>query len=214
MALSGRNQDAVREGGGLEALIKVLREGGPEAQTNAAGALRLLVRSAQNEGAICEDGCIEALLKVLRSGSFQAQVDAALVLWRLSSSPAGAGIAVLGALRHELAERLRQARRLPSRLRGKGEPELTSELEMELGPELELDLERLGLEAETRPALALASRGASGPGRWLGGHQHRWLAGAAALAVSAMSLAAVAAGGLDHATRRRPCEVTEPLLVA
>lgn len=83
---SFQNQDVIREDGGIQALLRVLREGSQQAQTHAADALWCLAQNAKNLDVMCQGGSIQALLRVLTEGCREAQAGTAAVLQHLAEN--------------------------------------------------------------------------------------------------------------------------------
>ena len=83
LATSSQNEDAIREEGGIQALIHVLQGGNNKAQASAASALWHLAESSSNRGVICEAGGIEALIRLLWDGDEDCQERASNVLQTL-----------------------------------------------------------------------------------------------------------------------------------
>merc|ERR1712216_631947 len=79
-------QDAIRWGGGIRNLIKILCEGSKEAQEFAACTILSLAMHEKNRDFICDGGGIPALIKVLQNGSQGAQDAAGFALEVLSKS--------------------------------------------------------------------------------------------------------------------------------
>merc|ERR1719183_1205957 len=89
--MNSQNQEAIREEGGIEALIKVLFEGSQQAQAYAAGALGFLTENRENKHAIRqEEGMmvriIQVLINALREEGQGAQADAGASLLILARS--------------------------------------------------------------------------------------------------------------------------------
>merc|ERR1712196_69020 len=70
--------------GGISALIALLRDGTPEAQEKAAGALSNLACNVENQVRIAAEGGIVALLALLRDGTPEAKEQAAGALCHLA----------------------------------------------------------------------------------------------------------------------------------
>merc|ERR1719387_739337 len=67
------NQKVIREEGGIQALIKLLREGSQNACKPAASALGNLAMNSANQNAICSAGGIKALTEVISKNFIEAQ---------------------------------------------------------------------------------------------------------------------------------------------
>eukprot|EP00747_Dinoflagellata_sp_TGD_P204299 gnl/TRDRNA2_/TRDRNA2_77965_c0_seq1.p1 gnl/TRDRNA2_/TRDRNA2_77965_c0~~gnl/TRDRNA2_/TRDRNA2_77965_c0_seq1.p1 ORF type:complete len:152 (-),score=29.61 gnl/TRDRNA2_/TRDRNA2_77965_c0_seq1:1-456(-) len=90
LAQSSKNQEMIRAEGGIQVLIKVLAEGGPDPQRKAVESLFVyLTAYTQNQAVICDGGGIQVLATMLSEGTMEAQAEAADALLCLAQDPRG-----------------------------------------------------------------------------------------------------------------------------
>jgi len=84
LAADDANRDRIREEGGIQLLIGLLRDGSESDQGIAASALGILATNSNNRGVIREEGGVRHLVWILKKGSEQTQANVVYALGNLA----------------------------------------------------------------------------------------------------------------------------------